>query len=230
MILTTEQQDIIGSELPCIAIAAGPGSGKTLTLAHTVAELSNHYQPEHMLVSSFSKRDTEDMKKMIRKAMTGKPIPDGMVVTNHAFNYRVIRDAAFDGNELVEKYLEGKTAIKKGKLRMTTGRHRASFINSALETVCSDSDEIDMSIMSDDISRWKANAVLPDKVYDERKAEVYKRYENLLLTHRYLDFGSLLLKTKELFDEFPDILESWKRKIKCIVVDEAQDWSKAQFL
>lgn len=57
----------------------------------------------------------------------------------------------------------------------------------------------------------------------------YREYEKELKSNNALDFDDLLMKTVELFKSNPDVLESYQRRFRYIMVDEYQDTNTAQF-
>lgn len=65
---------------------------------------------------------------------------------------------------------------------------------------------------------------------DEKLAEVFLRYEKETRINNALDFGDLLTKTVELFQNHPDVLEYYQNRFKYIMVDEYQDTNHVQYL
>ena len=59
--------------------------------------------------------------------------------------------------------------------------------------------------------------------------EIYALYQDRLKRNSALDFDDLIMKTVELFNECPDILDFYRNKFRYIMVDEYQDTSKAQY-
>src|SRR5690606_24589313 len=60
--------------------------------------------------------------------------------------------------------------------------------------------------------------------------DVYKQYEEKLRKNNALDFDDLIMKTIELFDKAPEVLEFYQRKLQYIHVDEYQDTNHAQYV
>ena len=60
-------------------------------------------------------------------------------------------------------------------------------------------------------------------------AWAYARYENRLKSSNALDFDDLLLKTLDLFNDNPDVLEKYRRRFAYIMVDEYQDTNTVQY-
>ncbi len=63
----------------------------------------------------------------------------------------------------------------------------------------------------------------------EKVAEVYLEYQKELKKNNALDFDDLIVKTVELFQSCPDVLEYYQDRFRYIMVDEYQDTNTAQF-
>jgi DNA helicase-2/ATP-dependent DNA helicase PcrA len=88
-----------------------------------------------------------------------------------------------------------------------------------------------------DISHAKDELITPEEMElnaggdpDARKiAGMYKEYQSILRGNNALDFDDLIVKTVELFQHNPDILDYYQERFKYIMVDEYQDTNTAQF-
>ena len=65
--------------------------------------------------------------------------------------------------------------------------------------------------------------------YMSKVAEVYKLYQRKLKSNNALDFDDLIVKTVELFEECPEVLDYYQNKFRYILVDEYQDTNHAQY-
>jgi len=77
------------------------------------------------------------------------------------------------------------------------------------------------------ISRYKNGSYFPE---DEREIALFRRYEETLKKSNALDFDDLLLKTIELFDNFPEVKNIYAQRFRYIHVDEYQDTNRAQYI
>ena len=59
--------------------------------------------------------------------------------------------------------------------------------------------------------------------------KAYNEYQNKLKENNALDFDDLLVKTVELFQACPQVLESYQERFQYIMVDEYQDTNSVQF-
>ena len=65
--------------------------------------------------------------------------------------------------------------------------------------------------------------------YYSKIADIYSLYQRNLKLNNALDFDDLIVKTVQLFEEYPDVLEYYQNKFKYILVDEYQDTNHAQY-
>jgi DNA helicase-2/ATP-dependent DNA helicase PcrA len=86
------------------------------------------------------------------------------------------------------------------------------------------------------ISNAKSELIDPEKYssmahnyFTERVAELYSPYQDALKKNNALDFDDLIMKTIELFQGNPDVLDYYQEKFKFICVDEYQDTNHAQY-
>ena len=88
------------------------------------------------------------------------------------------------------------------------------------------------------ISHAKEQYLTPDEYKREyaddfrqsKIADVYVAYQNQLKSNNALDFDDLLMKTVQLFEHFPNVLEQWQNRFQYIMIDEYQDTNGVQFL
>lgn len=87
------------------------------------------------------------------------------------------------------------------------------------------------------ISNAKDALITPEKFqrqyksdfYYSKIAEIYSLYQKKLKSNSALDFDDLIVKTVELFEEFPEVLEYYQNRYRYILVDEYQDTNHAQY-
>ena len=100
-----------------------------------------------------------------------------------------------------------------------------------------DTDNLPVKSVIGAISRAKENRVLPEEFFalikkndvrEKHIAEIYSEYMKQLKKLSALDFDDIILCTTILFEEFPDILESYRKKFDYILVDEYQDTNPLQ--
>lgn len=74
--------------------------------------------------------------------------------------------------------------------------------------------------------------MLADAGQDYRKkmiSKLYAIYQERMKAANALDFDDILVRTVELFEQFPEVLEKYRNRYKYIMVDEYQDTNHVQF-
>ena len=87
------------------------------------------------------------------------------------------------------------------------------------------------------ISSAKDDMITPEEFelnaggdFQEKKvAQIYKEYQKELKKNNALDFDDLIVKTVELFQNVPDVLNYYQERFRYIMVDEYQDTNMVQF-
>lgn len=86
------------------------------------------------------------------------------------------------------------------------------------------------------ISSFKEQGLLPDDLDEDAQkdqrirkvTEVYRVYRRELLQANAVDFDDIILLTDLLFEQFPEVLEQYRRQFDYILVDEFQDTNPSQ--
>ncbi|MBR4800647.1 MAG: UvrD-helicase domain-containing protein [Clostridia bacterium] len=222
--LNSEQQKaVLATEGPVLVIA-GAGSGKTRVLTARICHLIEiGVDPYNILAITFTNKAANEMKERIERSL-GYAGSQVWTSTFHSMCAKILR---FDAERLgyspdftIYTELESERVVKR------------------VAENCLDADAKYKSEYMWHISRAKTLALSPDDYYyaikdDVQNAgtikQVYKLYEEELRRSNSLDFDDLLLKTVELFENCPDVLEKYQRRFKYINVDEFQDTNKLQY-
>ena len=93
-------------------------------------------------------------------------------------------------------------------------------------------------VLSGVIQRWKDRGLTPEKVSDDeakqyadvKLAEIYSQYQDRLSVLNAADFGDLLLHCLTIFQQNPDVLREYQKRLTHLLVDEYQDTNVAQYL
>ncbi len=204
-----------------VLVTAGAGSGKTRMLttrvAYIIQALGVH--PSHLLAITFTNKAAGEMKARLEK-MLGD-IGSMWICTFHAMCSRILRQnislLGYSKSFSIYSETEKNRVIKR--------------VMQPLET------DINAETFAWHISNAKNNLMSPEKysnfIHDPKKCriitKVYSEYEAELKRANALDFDDLLVKTYELFKNYPDVLEYYQDKFYYIFVDEFQDTNMAQY-
>ncbi|MFO7814310.1 MAG: DNA helicase PcrA [Halanaerobiales bacterium] len=205
-------------------IIAGAGSGKTRVLTNRIAYLIEKYnvQPFNILGLTFTNKAADEMKERVKK-MTGENAADIFLGTFHSFCVRILRPEinrldfnrnftiydSYDQKKLVKNILKDLNYdVKKFKPAAVLNRISNSK-NELIEAVSYKKDAVDY--------------------FEKIVAAVYEKYEKRLKENNALDFDDLIMKTVELFVDYPEVLEYYQNRFKFILIDEYQDVNFAQY-
>ncbi len=208
-----------------LLIVAGPGSGKTRVITHRIAYLVQVYgvSPYSILAMTFTNKAAREMKD--RLARLASAHADALTVgTFHSFCARLLRRegeaiglsrnySIFDDDDQIAAI---KQCLEKA------GYNPKDYPPRAVLSVISKA----KNVLQD--SRTMAREV-QGNYFEEVSARVYRHYEELLARNNAVDFDDLLLRTVQLFREYPVVLEHYQSRYGYLMVDEFQDTNVAQY-
>ena len=207
---------------PCMVLA-GPGSGKTLTIAARIENLIKRYKvrPEEILVITFTRYASYEMQNRFKSLMGGvcPPVTFG---TFHGIYYGILRwaygftSANILTGEESSRLLGQILALPELDLKLEV-EDEQDFIRDLLTEIGK------VKNNGLDIQTYKAS-VCPGAF-----ADIYQMYEKKRKEMRKIDFDDMLILCHELFKSRPDILEKWQARFRYILVDEFQDVNKIQY-
>jgi DNA helicase-2/ATP-dependent DNA helicase PcrA len=212
-----------------LLILAGAGSGKTRVLTHRMANLiaQGKTAADGILAVTFTNKAAREMESRIFKILSdlGITVYEPMwVSTFHSVCNRLLREhiTLLDYKPFFGIYDDSDQLSQIKKVM------QALNINDKIYPAKTFRNRINTAKM------W---ALSPDQVskskqvfFDDKTLEVYRRYEEEMKRANSLDFGDLLLKTYELFQMYPALLEQYQQKFRFIMVDEYQDTNHIQYL
>ena len=207
---------------PCMVLA-GPGSGKTLTIAKRIEYLIKVYKvrPEEILVITFTKYAANEMKERVKNVMgsTEYPVNFG---TFHSVYFWILRWAyGLKGTSILSE------SEKYTVLRQIVCRE-------SYETFFNDEEDDYFRSLIEEITNMKNNRMEIDSYVSERFGkekfrDIYRKYEEEKKQMGKIDFEDMLLLFFRLFLERKDILEKWQKKFRYILIDEFQDINQIQY-
>ena len=208
---------------PCMVLA-GPGSGKTLTIAKRIEYLimKHKVRPEEILVITFTKYAAQEMKERTRRICG----PSSYAVTFgtfHGIYYGIL-----------------KWAYRLEPSNLLTDEEKYRILREILPGIDWDQEpEADeekdyLQELTIEIGNVKNNCMdieeyEPVKYTTEKFRKLYRTYEETKKKYRKIDFEDMLIQCRDLFMKRPDILKKWQEKFQYILVDEFQDVNQAQY-
>ena len=223
--LNPAQREAVETVEGPLLIVAGPGSGKTRVITHRIAYLVRvcGVSPYSILAMTFTNKAAREMKERLAR-LTG-PHADALTVgTFHSFCARLLRR-------------EGDFIGLSRNYSIFDDDDQIAAIKQCLERAEYDPKRYPPRAVLSLIS--KAKSVLQDSqtmardaqgyYFEEVCARVYRHYEELLARNNAVDFDDLLLRTVQLFREYPVVLERYQGRYGYLMVDEFQDTNVAQY-
>lgn len=208
-----------------VLILAGAGSGKTRVLTNRTAYMIEEagVNPWNILAITFTNKAAGEMRERIDR-MVGYGSESIWVATFHSTCVRILRRhinlLGYDTNFTIYDTDDSKSVIKDivKRLSIDTKMYpERSFLNRISNA------KNELRTPMDEMEDAEGDYSL------KQYAKVYGMYQNELKKNNALDFDDLIMKTVELFTEWPDVLENYQERFKYIMVDEYQDTNTAQF-
>ena len=221
--LNNAQHDAVTHGDGPVLVIAGAGSGKTRVLTHRVGFLirERNVSPFEILAITFTNKAAEEMKQRVG-ALVG-PVAEKMwVSTFHSACVRILRR---DGSRLgfpssFTIYDQADAVRLTGYVLRDLNIDTKKFTPRAVHAAISAAKNDDVSI---DVYAERAKVL-----FEKRIGEVYREYQARLLKAGAMDFDDLLMNAVELFRRCPDVLESYRRRFRYVLVDEYQDTNRVQ--
>lgn len=208
---------------PCMVLA-GPGSGKTLTIAKRIEYLimKHKVRPEEILVITFTKYAAWEMKNRTR-SICGPSSYAVTFGTFHGIYYGIL-----------------KWAYRLNQSNLLSDEEKYRILREILPGIDWDQEpEADeekdyLQELAIEIGNVKNNCMdieeyEPVKYTTEKFRKLYRTYEETKKKYRKIDFEDMLIQCRDLFMKRPDILKKWQEKFQHILVDEFQDVNQAQY-
>ncbi len=222
-------------------VVAGAGSGKTRALTNRIAYMIRErgVSPWNILAVTFTNKAANEMRERISKLLRSDDVEK--MVEEVFFGITENRDLPTVGTfhsicvRILRKWI-----------------HYLELDNSFVIYDSADQQILMKRVMNDmgiDIKKVSPNAVLSHisnaknqligpaeyggfvgDYFSGKVAEIYPRYQRALQQSNALDFDDIIMKTVELWQKFPEVLNYYQERFLYISVDEYQDTNRAQFV
>ena len=223
--LNEQQREAVYHTEGPLLILAGAGSGKTRVLTHRIAYLIGEkgVNPWNILAITFTNKAAGEMRERVDN-LVGFGSESVWVSTFHSTCVRILRRyidrLGYDTNFTIYDADDQKTLMRDVcrvldiDTKIYKERSLLAAISAAKDEMITPA-EYEMNVVGD-FGRQKI-------------AKVYWEYERQLKANNALDFDDLLMKTVQLFQTQPDVLENYQERFRYIMVDEYQDTNTVQF-
>ena len=223
--LNKEQQEAVECTEGPLLILAGAGSGKTRVLTYRIAHLIEDcgVNPWNILAITFTNKAAGEMRERVDR-IVGYGSESVWVSTFHSACVRILRRyidrLGYDTNFTIYDTEDQKTVMKDvcRRLELDPKLYKERAVLSVISNA-----------KNEYISPNEFQLQARGDFRMEKMAQAYLEYQKELKKNNALDFDDLLVKTVELFQSCPDVLESYQERFRYIMVDEYQDTNTVQF-
>lgn len=220
-----QKQVVLQKDGP-ILVLAGAGSGKTSALTTRIAYLIKYHGVPawNILAVTFTNKAANEMKERILRLIGGQDISaTPSVGTFHSTCVRILRrqihQLGYDQNFVIYDMADQQLLMKR-----------------VMENLLIDTKKFNPKAILNFVSGAKNELIEPQEYakyannyFTEKVATCYTRYQSELQKNNALDFDDIIMKTVQLFQRFPAVLDYYQEQFRYISVDEYQDTNHAQY-
>lgn len=221
--LNDDQKYAVTSEPSNLLVLAGAGSGKTRVLIHRIAWLmqTDHISPHAILAVTFTNKAAKEMQQRMER-LVGMSVRSLWIGTFHGLAHRLLR-LHWQLAGLPQTF---QICDSDDQLRIIKRIHKDMNLDDT--HFSPKQSQYYINNQKDSGLRYKDLQATRD--YTEKYLqEVYKIYEQQTNQLGLVDFAEILLRSKELFVNNPELLQHYRNRFKHILVDEFQDTNTLQY-
>ncbi|MFA5820511.1 MAG: UvrD-helicase domain-containing protein [Candidatus Gracilibacteria bacterium] len=221
-----------------LLVIAGAGSGKTRALTHRIAYLieEKNINPWNILAVTFTNKAANEMKKRVVKLLS----KNREFLINENFSDLLRDDLPAIGtfHSICVRILRKNIHLLdyENSFVIYDTADQTILMKRVMEGLLIEEKRVNPKALLNHISNAKNQLIGPKEYssytsdyFAEKVAEIYPKYQSALQKNNALDFDDIIMKTVELFQKFPEILDTYQEKFKFISVDEYQDTNRAQY-
>lgn len=212
MNLTDEQRHVVTTDAKYVRCIAGPGSGKTTTMAERVRYLvrTKRVSPYYLCLITFTRSGATELKERVKKLMdgSGHNIGKAFMGTSHSLAVRILRQwgerIGYSENFTIYDEVDRKDIIKD--------------IGKAL------------GLKAKQITVIKCiNSTVVDDPPDHNAMAIALEYHKRLRDNNAFDFDLLLFYANKLLREHQDIRAFYHNLFDYMIYDEFQDIAEEEY-
>ncbi|SET98641.1 DNA helicase-2 / ATP-dependent DNA helicase PcrA [[Clostridium] aminophilum] len=223
--LNPMQREAVASTEGPLLILAGAGSGKTRVLVHRIAYLIGEMNvaPWNILAITFTNKAAAEMRERVDR-IVGQGAESVWVSTFHSMCVRILR-RYIDNLGYGNSFSIYDTDDQKALMRQILKRLNIDPKKFREKSVLSEISAAKNAMIDEEQYMDDNGGSFPGKIF----ANCYMEYQKELKKNNALDFDDLLVKTVQLFEKYPQVLEYYQDRFRYIMVDEYQDTNTVQF-
>ncbi|HVE21171.1 MAG TPA: UvrD-helicase domain-containing protein [Acidocella sp.] len=223
--LNQAQREAVEATEGPVLVLAGAGTGKTRVLTTRFAHilLSHKAFPNQILTVTFTNKAAREMRERVGRIL-GQPAEGLWLGTFHALCARMLRRFA----DRVGLQSNFSILDSDDQLRL---------LKQVMETARIDAKRWPPNALMAQIQRWKDKGFMPTEIpaaessdfANGRAEDLYAAYQARLKALNAVDFGDLLLLCVHLLKTDAEVLATYHKMFRYILVDEYQDTNLVQY-
>ncbi|TAK03405.1 MAG: ATP-dependent helicase [Candidatus Manganitrophaceae bacterium] len=216
MLLNDEQKEAVLTRDVPLLILAGPGTGKTETIAHRIAALIEEGEDaEKILAITFTNKASQAMRERVL-SLTGKRL--SWIRTIHGTCAQLLRSH-------IHK-LGYNTAFN-----IASQEYSNKILKEVVHGMGLNEASLDLSEMTRMIARIKSQSKPEEQLASEShpSPEIFSAYQEKMRSQGCIDFNDLIYLCLKLLKEDPNTLAEVRDQWRHIIIDEFQDSDPAQY-
>ena len=225
--LNAEQISAVKNLSGPLLVLAGAGTGKTRVLTTRLSHILrlNQATPSQIFAVTFTNKAANEMRERVERIL-GRSVAGWWLGTFHSLAARILRKHA----ELVNL---------KNNFTIIASNDQIRLIKQILVSENIDEKRWPARTLLSIIQRWKDSGLNPQDnnkshyygsdFANSEASQLYKLYQERLITLNASDFGDLLLHVINILKINEDIRVQYQEKFKFILVDEFQDTNAALY-
>ena len=225
--LNPEQRLAVETTEGPVLVLAGAGTGKTRVLTTRIAHIlaTGRAYPSQILAVTFTNKAAREMKQrigmLVGEAVEGMP----WLGTFHSIGVKLLRRHA-------------ELAGLRSDFTILDTDDQIRLLKQLIQAEGLDDKRWPARTFAQMIDGWKNKGFGPADIPEGdarafangKGRELYKAYQDRLLTLNACDFGDLLCHPIRIFRAHHDVLADYHRRFRYILVDEYQDTNTAQYM
>lgn len=245
-----KQQQVINELNQNILLSAGAGTGKTNVLSYRVANIlnKNRANADEILCLTFTNKACRELKNRITSQLDFETANKITIRTIHGFAYQVITTTAKKAQTIFKEFVIFDDEDQKTLIRQTIAnfpKARAldiQYIVNCIEQLKQEralkhiyTEDIEADYTTIYHQHLKFNKTFNQQQNDNLTKffqfdglNIIINYELALQQMHGLDYKDLIANAYRLFQD-ENICSSWRKRYKCIMIDEMQDTSSFEY-
>ena len=245
-----KQQQVINELNQNILLSAGAGTGKTNVLSYRVANIlnKNRANADEILCLTFTNKACRELKNRITSQLDFETANKITIRTIHGFAYQVITTTAKKAQTIFKEFVIFDDEDQKTLIRQTIAnfpKARAldiQYIVNCIEQLKQEralkhiyTEDIEADYTTIFHQHLKFNKTFNQQQNDNLTKffqfdglNIIINYELALQQMHGLDYKDLIANAYRLFQD-ENIRSSWRKRYKCIMIDEMQDTSSFEY-